>query len=64
MSPSVQSSLSVSIANSSYGTWLLFQLVFQIHNIQNAMEISVIIVTDDYLRYKEPKIPYSFLLLF
>ena len=27
------------------------------------MEISAIIVTDDYLRYKEPKSPYNFFLI-
>ena len=27
------------------------------------MEITAIIVTDDYLCYKEPKIPYNFILI-
>ena len=33
-------------------------------NIQGVREISVIIVTDDYLCYKEPKIPYNFVTYF
>ena len=32
-------------------------------NIQGVREISAIIVTEDYLCYKEPKIPLSFFLI-
>ena len=32
--------------------------------IQVGREISAIILTDDYLCYKEPKSPYNFFLLF
>ena len=32
-------------------------------NIQSGREISAIIVTDDYLCYKEPKIPFNFFLI-
>ena len=32
-------------------------------NIQSGREISAIIVTDDYLCYKEPKSPYNFFLV-
>ena len=32
-------------------------------NIQGGREISVIIVTDDYLCYKKPKSPYNFFLI-
>ena len=31
-------------------------------NVHGGREISAIIVTDDYLCYKEPKIPYNFIL--
>ena len=31
--------------------------------IQGGREISAIIVTDDYLCYKEPKSPYNFILI-
>ena len=31
--------------------------------IHDILEISLIIVTDDYLCYKEPKSPYKFLIL-
>ena len=36
--------------------------IFQII-IQGGREISVIIVTDNYLRYKEQKIPHNFFLI-
>ena len=32
-------------------------------DIQVGREISVIVVTDDYLCYKEPKSPYNFFLI-
>ena len=32
-------------------------------SIQSGREISVIIVTDDYLCYEEPEIPYNFFLI-
>ena len=32
-------------------------------NIQGGREISVIILTDDYLCYMEPKIPFNFFLI-
>ena len=31
--------------------------------VQGGREISDIILTDDYLRYKEPKIPFDFFLI-
>ena len=37
---------------------ILISFIFPI--IQREREISAIIVTDDYLCYKEPKSPYSF----
>ena len=39
-----------------------FILVNSIDYIQGGREISAIIVTDDYLRFKEPKTPYNFFL--
>ena len=33
-------------------------------NIQGGREINAIIVTDDYLLYKEPESPYNFFFLF
>ena len=35
---------------------------FNPYTVQSGREISVIIVTDDYLCYREPKSPYNFLL--
>ena len=37
--------------------------VIILNALQGGMEISVIIVTDDHLRYKEPKSPYHFFFL-
>ena len=34
-----------------------------LYNIQGGREISAIIVTDDYLRYKKPKSTYNFFFL-
>ena len=40
---------------------LLYILLCYIPHIQDGREISAIIVTADYLCYKEPKSPYNFL---
>ena len=42
---------------------LLFIIDLIVHFIQGGMEINAIIVTDDYLCYKEPKSPYNFFLI-
>ena len=46
-----------------FGTWNVTSLyrTGTVANIQAGREISGIILTDDYLRYKEPKSPYTFL---
>ena len=41
-----------------------FQKLWEIKYIGRKGYISAIIVTDDYLRYKEPKSSYNFLVLF
>ena len=38
---------------------MIWHMIWYI-GLQSVREISAIIVTDDYLCYKEPKIPYNF----
>ena len=52
-------------ANVEETTWHLPRYLFvSLHSyIQGGREISAIIVTDDYLCYKEPESPYNFFLI-